>query len=90
MFNVIDSDLVQKDVTYQMTVSEFGERMGLEYSEASGVVKFLVMNKLAKCCGKRKTATGKGKSSTVYEFCNDVRMKLIPALSPPKEAVMAA
>jgi hypothetical protein len=55
--------------TVKLTTNEFAAREGVEYIQASGLLKFLHAKKLITVAGtvKASGATGKGKPSTVYE-----------------------
>lgn len=50
-----------------LTVNEVAQKLGVEYITATAIVKLMVTQGAAKEVGKRPTATGKGKPSTMYE-----------------------
>lgn len=52
----------------QVTVGDLQENLGVEYATANAVIQLLVSQGLGSKVGQRKTSTGKGKPSTVYEL----------------------
>jgi hypothetical protein len=63
--------------TLKLTVAEFREINGLKSQvEANSVMNFLKAKGLAVVVGKRKTASGKGKPSTIFEIPQDVTLSL--------------
>jgi|SaaInlV_165m_DNA_1040744.scaffolds.fasta_scaffold37171_2 hypothetical protein len=63
--------------TLELTVAEFREINGLKSQvEANSVMNFLKTKGLAVVVGKRKTASGKGKPSTIFEIPQDVTLSL--------------
>lgn len=78
----------------KVTAKEFGETVGVEYAVAANVLKFLVMSGVADEAGSQKTASGKGKPSTVYEFPTivtlDLTTKVKPLVKKPKEVKVKA
>lgn len=52
----------------QRTIGDLEKQLGVEYGTASAIVKLMVARGAAKECGKRPTATGKGKPATIYEL----------------------
>lgn len=57
--------------TMKVTATELAEKMGVEYAVAANFLKLLVAQNVAKEVEKRRTASGKGKPSTVYELPSD-------------------
>lgn len=60
-----------------LTVNEFANRIGVEYVIASSVLKYLVITGDVQTVGSRKTATGKGKPSILYEVPDTVSLNLV-------------
>jgi hypothetical protein len=58
------------------TTQEFADRIGVEYLTAAGALRFLKELGIAHEAGKRKTATGRGKPSTVYSVPLTVTLNL--------------
>lgn len=52
--------------TVNYTATELAAKLGVEYATAAALLKLMVAQGAAKEVEKRKTATGKGKPSTVY------------------------
>lgn len=51
---------------FKGTITEFAEMTKVEYQDAAGMYRFLREIGVAKDVGKRKTATGRGKPSTIF------------------------
>ena len=64
----------------QMTVMDLCKKTGMEYATAMGLVKVMLLLGIASVEGKRKTLTGKGKPSIIYEFPTEFTVN-IDALS---------
>ncbi len=70
-----------------MTVGEFAEIHGAEYIEASSLIKFLARQGIVKEVGKRPQASGRGKPSSIFEFCKEATIAFWPDSAPIHDAV---
>lgn len=65
----------------QLTATELAELLGTDYLTANTLAKFMVSRGAAKEVEKRKSGSGKGKPSTVYElpesFTVEIRRKAV-------------
>lgn len=52
----------------KVTVKEFADKFGVSNIEANGTLKYFEKRGVAKIVDSRKPATGKGRSSSVYEI----------------------
>lgn len=60
----------------QMTVNDLCKKTGIEYATAMGLVKVMLVLGIANVHSKRKTLTGKGKPSIVYEIPDEFTINL--------------
>lgn len=66
------------------TVNELATALKVEYPTAAGLIKLMLVQGAAKETGKRPTATGKGKPSTVYTIDSSFTIDFAPKAKAPK------
>jgi len=64
------------------TIGDLQQRLGVDYVTASSLVKLMVSQGQGKEAGKRATATGKGKPSTIYELSEKFELSLTAPVAP--------
>jgi predicted transcriptional regulator len=60
----------------KMTIKEFSESTGTNVLDAGGFIRFLEAKGMANMVEQRKSPSGKGKPSNVYEFAEDISLNL--------------
>lgn len=65
------------NMAVKFTVKEFASTNTVTPLAAQGLITYLVAKGLVKKVDKQRTANGKGKPSTVYEFPDELTLKFV-------------
>jgi predicted ArsR family transcriptional regulator len=66
-----------------VTIAELADRLGVEYTTATGIIKFMVLQGEAEEVGKRFSPNGRGKPAIVYDLNPKFTLNFVNSKSKP-------
>lgn len=75
---------VNGDDRVEVTAAELGAMFGSEYAAGNGIIEILKSQGIAKGAGSRKTASGRGKPSSVWSIPKSFTLTIQPVAQKPK------